>query len=267
MEGFWSLTFFTIFGQAAAGIVMLKTVFGDKSKEKWPCWLVVSFVLTGIALIMSLFHLSAPFSAYYSITNAGTSWLSREILAVGLFSGLLCVYAFIRTWYISYLLAFAAFTMIYSMARVYMLQTVAVWNNWLVFTSFLAIAFLLGATILLILELKANKDKELEQKTTHSGSLSLIMAFALSVHLVVVAWQFLMFSGNVNLALFIWQYVLLLLGAMVGLTGIIRKSLATENTKCPCCCVCYIGIASLLIWAGAICGRVLFYTSYTYFGM
>ncbi|HUY35485.1 MAG TPA: DmsC/YnfH family molybdoenzyme membrane anchor subunit [Pirellulales bacterium] len=56
----------------------------------------LSFGLT--ALAASVFHLGRPRYAYRVVLGLGTSWLSREIVAFGLFAGAATLYATARGW-------------------------------------------------------------------------------------------------------------------------------------------------------------------------
>lgn len=53
---------------------------------------IVAFVLTGLGLIASFFHLGHPERAWRSAAMWRTSWLSREVIALPLFMGGVCVY-------------------------------------------------------------------------------------------------------------------------------------------------------------------------------
>lgn len=58
-----------------------------------PAQAIVSLALGLLALGASVFHLGRPLYAYRAIVGLGTSWLSREIVAFGLFAGLASLYA------------------------------------------------------------------------------------------------------------------------------------------------------------------------------
>jgi Fe-S-cluster-containing dehydrogenase component/DMSO reductase anchor subunit len=47
---------------------------------------ILTFVLGQVALVASLFHLGRPFYAFRAVLGLKTSWLSREIVAMGLFT-------------------------------------------------------------------------------------------------------------------------------------------------------------------------------------
>lgn len=88
MHGYWSLVIFTLFGQAAAGVLTPPFFSRTADTSRAKAW--VACILLGVGASASLEHLSDPTVSFYMITNVGTSWLSREILFVGLFgTGLL----------------------------------------------------------------------------------------------------------------------------------------------------------------------------------
>jgi len=59
---------------------------------------IAAFVLGLIGICGSVFHLGRPWLAYRAILGWRTSWLSREVLAFGLFAALASVYA-AATWF------------------------------------------------------------------------------------------------------------------------------------------------------------------------
>ena len=76
MEG-WSLVIFTILGQASAGMLMLLSPFANRTADDSRTKAWVACILLGAGALASLGHLSDPAVSFYTITNVGTSWLSR----------------------------------------------------------------------------------------------------------------------------------------------------------------------------------------------
>lgn len=83
MHGYWSLVIFTLLGQAAAGMLILSFFSRTADTSRAKAW--AACILLGVGALASLEHLSDPTVSFYTITNVETSWLSREILFVGLF--------------------------------------------------------------------------------------------------------------------------------------------------------------------------------------
>ncbi len=55
-----------------------------------------AFILGAIGLCASVFHLGRPWLAYRAVMGWRTSWLSREVIAFGIFAGLAFVYATVQ---------------------------------------------------------------------------------------------------------------------------------------------------------------------------
>jgi anaerobic dimethyl sulfoxide reductase subunit C (anchor subunit) len=107
-----------------------------------------------LALIASLGHLGNPLNAPKAISNLGSSWLSREILLVVLFTVVGGVFA-IMQWrkiatftvrnFVALLAALIGLALVYSMSQVYMLEAQPAWNTLATPILFFATTFLLGA--------------------------------------------------------------------------------------------------------------------------
>jgi anaerobic dimethyl sulfoxide reductase subunit B (iron-sulfur subunit) len=112
--------------------------------------LLIMSVIFVYGVLVSLLHLGHPFRAYRALANLRTSWLSREILSVGLFGAGLVVFLFISPtftsllWVVYGLTALAGLALIYCMARVYRLSNLPFWNSWRTTASFYLTAGLLG---------------------------------------------------------------------------------------------------------------------------
>jgi anaerobic dimethyl sulfoxide reductase subunit C (anchor subunit) len=161
----WSLILFTLLIQAGVGLFVLsETTLGSLAKKfnrenlrprhLYPSVLSLAFVVVGIAV--SFFHLGSPRNAYLTLNNWQSSWLSREILFLILFTALLTVVSFLR-WknplsssihdYIAVLTCASGLALIFSMSRLYMLSTVPPWNTFGTPIAFFITAFLLGGQI------------------------------------------------------------------------------------------------------------------------
>jgi DMSO reductase anchor subunit len=84
------LVLFTVLSQAAIGLVLMNAVRlhagpgeGNARKE-WT--LIAAFMGAGIAA--SLFHLGHPLESYRALAHLEKAWLSREVLAAGIFFAL-----------------------------------------------------------------------------------------------------------------------------------------------------------------------------------
>lgn len=110
----FSLVIFTVLSQVSIGLSMVGLMFSraicngiilHRSPENSPlffiqhsrrllCLWACNVFIMAIALGASLFHLGYPFEAYKALTNLQGAWLSREILAFGLYFGFMCITLF-----------------------------------------------------------------------------------------------------------------------------------------------------------------------------
>jgi anaerobic dimethyl sulfoxide reductase subunit C (anchor subunit) len=106
-----------------------------------------------LAMLASLFHLGNPLNAPQAVANLGSSWLSREILSSVLFVLVGGVFALMQ-WrkvasftvrnVLAWVAALLGLVLVYSMSRVYTLETQPVWNTLVTPISFFATTLLLG---------------------------------------------------------------------------------------------------------------------------
>lgn len=89
-----SLVFFTVLSQLAVGLALfspLDAKAGQAASEisQRKKYYFVVLVTLAVALLISSLHLGHPMGAIRTLTNMGSSWLSREILFFGLFGAAL----------------------------------------------------------------------------------------------------------------------------------------------------------------------------------
>lgn len=161
-----SLVFFTILSQWSVGIIVCLTGLsrgGSLVLETgaFPANLVVlALVLVVVATTVSLLHLGNPVNAPKAARNLATSWLSREILAIGLFSA--CLVATLlaarvpgSAAYSNVLLpacSLAGLFLVWSMARVYRIPTVPAWDSGFTPLAFVSATLSLGLMTFLLLD-------------------------------------------------------------------------------------------------------------------
>jgi anaerobic dimethyl sulfoxide reductase subunit C (anchor subunit) len=166
----WPLMAFTLIMQFSAGVVLLYDLFllypVALKQEKLPLrfqWiLVIALAAAVAALLLSLIHLGSPRNAFRTLGNLSNSWLSREILMVIIFTGLLAVvtalqFRFptgIRTYKLLLdLNALAGLLLIYVMSRIYMIPSMPAWNSIFTPLSFYLSMFLIASCFLLLFQL------------------------------------------------------------------------------------------------------------------
>ncbi len=100
----WPLVVMLVLTQMSVGAYLI-----DHGIANWLAWSAESrishspmvhhaaaFILGAIGICASVFHLGRPWLAYRAVMGWRTSWLSREVIAFGLFAGLAFVYATIQ---------------------------------------------------------------------------------------------------------------------------------------------------------------------------
>jgi anaerobic dimethyl sulfoxide reductase subunit C len=158
----WSLIIFTILAQMSVGAFVVlgvahfyavrKAGIREADRMSDLALLAIGPVLV-LGLLASMFHLGQPFVAYRAINNLATSWLSREILFGILFAGSGFLFALLQ-WrkigtpllrnVLAWISAVLGLALVYSMARVYMIESQPAWNTMATVVSFFATSFLLG---------------------------------------------------------------------------------------------------------------------------
>jgi DMSO reductase anchor subunit len=97
-----------------------------------------------LGMLVAFTHLGIKRNAWRMLYNLKKSWLSKEILFMGLFGLSLLSSKLINVPLMDWLTAFLGFGLIYSMANVYYLRSLPGWNTWRTFAAFLLSALLLG---------------------------------------------------------------------------------------------------------------------------
>ncbi len=159
----WPLVAFTIAGQMAVGLFLVagfplflldgSHAVGTTREEGLAVLAVVLGLLVAAALL-SFFHIHHPLRARSSLVNIRTSWLSREIFFELVFIALVAV-EIVLVWGVSaasglsrgvhVAAALAGILFLLSMIRLYMLETLPLWNQAYTPLSFALTALSLGA--------------------------------------------------------------------------------------------------------------------------
>jgi anaerobic dimethyl sulfoxide reductase subunit C len=158
-----SLIAFTILMQMAVGSFIVSRIVHffatrkaglEQADRMGGLALLVIGPIMGLGLIASFGHLGNPTNAPNAISNLATSWLSREILFVLLFSGLGALFA-VMQWrkigsaslrnMVAWLAALVGLGLVWSMSHVYMLASQPAWNTLATPISFFTSTFLLGS--------------------------------------------------------------------------------------------------------------------------
>lgn len=162
----WSLILFTLLAQLSVGVlIFLAFLFftnnqqfnGLQSVNVFKSPLLIALLAIAIATFISFFHLGHPAHAFHSVNNLGSSWLSREILGIGLFGvGVLVVFLMFLFKSQNQLIfslgliytAISGLTLVYFMSRIYMVPTIPAWHTWFTPFHFFMSALILGGMVL-----------------------------------------------------------------------------------------------------------------------
>lgn len=271
----WSLIGFTLLAQLAAGAFFLESFYKVINPDSFYREKVISLkpVLVAVslaALIISFLHLGNPANAANALNNIGSSWLSREILFVSLFTsglGIAMVVDFSAkknsglNKAISILTSLAGLAAVFSMAKVYMLPTVPVWNSLFTMLQFYLSTFLLGSAMILFWSTK---------ETRHRIYKFLLILVTLSI-ITWISSTLLLDQSNLaaakslqviiseNSFLYYGRIVLLALSVLLVLLSLQKDTRLTANG--------YSLNIFLLLFLAEIAGRYLFYASYVRIGV
>ena len=166
----WPLLVFSLSMQLSAGIILIYDLFllsplyrnrvEIPARFQWILLIALGAAILGICL--SLLHLGNPLHAARSVANIGTSWLSREILSVLIYTGLLVVVTYLHFRYpsagrsLKWLVDVTAVTgliLIFIMSRIYMIPARPAWNTLFTPVGFYLAALIMGSALLLIFQI------------------------------------------------------------------------------------------------------------------
>ncbi len=248
----WSLIIFTTFCQLSIGLAVFATLsncFKEEVIEKklW-CYSLVAVVIAGIA---SILHLQNPFNALYTLTQIGHSWLSREIVCVGLFGALVLWQAFKGSKIVGYGASLAGLLLLYVMTQVYAsVEEMPYWRFLGTALAFFGTAFLFGGAVAFMLSREATCDC-LKKSSLFAYVLGLVFVLASKIAWITTMRQ------NPDLAIpdhFIHGYFNL----DIQLFGLLFASLLLFLKK-PLKSPSFIPITFLLLLFAELAGRTVFF--------
>ncbi|BDQ35737.1 DMSO reductase subunit C [Pseudodesulfovibrio nedwellii] len=286
----WSLVIFTILVQTAIGMLLVSEVarvISPSSVSKSFSWQLPTISLvTGASLLFSLGHLGTPMHSVYTILNAGSSWLSREILATGGFFVSVVALAVIRmkspeakATGVSVAASILGLVTVFVMSRVYMLQTVPVWDSISTMLGFYGTMLILGSIAGGVLfGIQTNKGDELK-KGDHiriAGAFIVAAILGLGLKFIGIPLDMISLDATNNLGvsgidiltsggtfLFVACVALTFLGTAVFAWGIYKIIASNEMSAMTNLSLCAFG----LVLAGEIVARLMFYGTYLRIGL
>ncbi len=273
----WPLILYTLFLQSAVGIYVVSqfTLTGeaDKSSRMRFLWIVGGLGVAGV--LASFLHLGSPASAFGTLSNLATSWLSREILLTILFGS---------AWLVTLLLemrqvgsralrtgwavvgSVLGISLVFAMSMIYRSLAFPAWAHLSTTVSFLATAGLIGTASVFAGQCLRKGDEEPACATPLLfGALAMLLlqVVTVSAHAAYLGgagkeaqMTAALLSGD--LAVLLWARVaLVVLGAAV-IMPLAWRRMATKNAGS----LVPLGAALVtLVTVGELLGRFLFYTT------
>jgi anaerobic dimethyl sulfoxide reductase subunit C len=301
----WALPLYTILMQLSVGALLVLWLVRHLMISKFNHleieqiirnpMLVIAFTCV-VAMMGAHFHLSKPFHSFLAVLNFRSSWLSREIVFTILFFITTCCLWFLTryrsTWdrlitIMGWVAILIGCVMVYCMARIYLIPTQAAWNSTTVIFSFYGTMLLLGSitiACLLLLDLKFAEiqkadDVSIRSQVIRDSIIGLTLVTLLSV-VVSIGIAFLQIhllsqgdrTAQVSLQLllelymplFIFRLALLIFGSLwlgYAVYRVYKTGSAPQELLLP------LYLSCLLILAGEIIGRFLFYATHVRVGI
>ena len=280
-KGDGSLVVFTLLSQWSVGIVVCLAglaVFTDAGSIAVDRGfslanpVLLALLLIVFATTVSFLHLGNPVNAPKAIRNLATSWLSREILGIGLY--VFCLLALLASErapaagaYRHYLLAAcsaAGLFLVWAMARVYRIPTVPAWDSGFTALGFLSASLGLGSISWLLLDALGVAALPGRTRTYLTGLLIAVLTLEMGAGFVNHYRLTRMdtgidgpsFGSGILKTLFHARMAVVFLACLVMLR-VLRLEPAAGSAALPWLC-----LAAALVVLQVSGGRVLFYSSY-----
>lgn len=278
------LVLFTLLAQMSLGVILVGECViccraGDAAGERARRQSPAALALFAAAALISLGHTGTSLHAPYAILHLGSSWLSREIALVALVGLALLWLAYMRLKKqpspkerpASALVIVAGLLLVFAMSKVYAQKSIPGWNNPGLFPLFLSTVFMLGA----LWHALALSLKNTALKAGAAGAARPLLLWALA--------GFVLMAASIPLALpdrsialntttqllpfecLAWSHALHALLSGLGLMLMAVAALRAMREQGFCAALTIP--AFVLLLAGEILGRLVFYLSYSRLGM
>ncbi|MEZ8987738.1 dimethyl sulfoxide reductase anchor subunit family protein [Vibrio breoganii] len=269
----WSLIFFTVLAQTAVGgylLVSARALAKGYDEDKINSYKVPMFFLwaiMGVGFLFSTTHLGSPLRAFNAFNMLGSAWLSNEVFfgaaffAVGGLQWLLSVLkkggAGVQKLLMLVAMALGIIFM-YSMIRVYMIDTVPTWNNIYTPMSFVMTMVVTGLLFSQWVIVFAN-----DSKFTVDRNIAIFAVIAIGISLLATVGKMTLI-GDIQSSVvkaselvdglgfyLLLQVALLVFGLLIWIMPLINKASVNPIN---------LGVALVLIWISELIGRGLFYS-------
>lgn len=239
---------------------------------------LLALILIGSATLTSFLHLGNPVNAPRALNNLSGSWLSREILAIGVFSVSLFV-TMALGWktgnpglqkYLVVLSSVSGMALLWTMSRVYTVPTIPAWNSWNTPVSFVSTALSLGLLTLLLLH--AGNSINIADHIVRIFLIVLIIILLVEI-VSAVTHQFklatmdqgmdkLVFHKGTFYRVFIIRMAVLIFICQLVVILVVKPDLLPGNSN-----LFWLSLLFILAIAQELTGRLLFYSSYFRIGV
>lgn len=283
----WSLVFFTSLAQWSIGIILwlswpvihshdLSTIFETGLSLKNPVLLALIFISS--ATLSSFLHLGKPANAPRALNNLWGSWLSREILAIGVFTASLVI-TFFLGWktgnavhlkYLMVLSSICGLALVWTMTRVYVMPTIPAWNSWYTPVSFVLTALSLG--VLTLLFLHADESINIAAHIVRVFYIALITILLIEIvsggiHQFKLAtmdqgMDKLTFDKGAFYRVFLVRIAILIFACQLAIVLALKPDLLPGHSS-----MFWISLLFVSVIAQELMGRLLFYSSYFRIGV
>jgi len=268
MHSHWSLVAFTLLVQTAVGsiwqtlmtLLFIQEPFAPVYFQVHVCFVLV---LLGIGLTSAMGHLGKPLNSINSARNVLLSWLSKEIICVNLFAGVLAAIAAVAFFsegvsQLGLMMggSLAGVFAMYAMTRIYLIKTVPSWNHMGTPLTFIGSACLLGGLPAIVL-LQVPGAPVLLAQGAASGEV--VIGFSLlGILLKILAAQFIPFGKLTG------RQRMLPVLQMIGV-GILVVVLRIESSRSGASYL--VALPVILISVGEYHNRKRFYDGYRRVGL
>lgn len=285
----WPLVIFSLLAQLAVGtyVVLGAIRFTAREEERkdsnytrlFSSGWIGSFIVIGIALLISLTHLGTPLNAPYTVLMIGSAWLSREILfglLFAFFAGLFALFFWrqigsqaLRV--VLYIVgAISGLGLVFSMSMIYRyIETQPAWHTPWTTVMFFLTAGVLGCLAVVALITtgmfsadKGDFDKVIRGTTTAAlifigGDLLAYLSYVLGLfNGIAAAQETVHLLVNEHGLLFMLRIAFIVLGAVI--CGLYLYYLA-KSAKTKSLLISTSYAAFILILVAEVIGRYLFY--------
>ena len=301
----WALLTFTILGQLAAGALLVLMVLRAYATAKagvneadrmtdGPLFMVVPIM--GLALLASLLHLNNPGNIVRAVPNLGSSWLSREVVLAVAFVVLAALYTFLQ-WrkmgsnslrtVVGWFTVVIGMVQTYAMGMVYMIRTQPAWNTPATPVTFFVSALLLGVlavAVALLVNYNAiqkkdakavEKQPDLLRGALQGTAISAIVLLGIEFLVLPVYMGYLATQGTAALeslqmmtgaygTTLVIRLLFVFVGAGLLATYLYHNASSTGKERVV---TTLVYSAFVLVLAGEVMGRFLFYATHVRIGL